>query len=83
VITLNRMRLHARHAWYLAQARLLIAQVNRRQAQRRRLPNPGYDELSCPWFVGVMFAAILVLSIDMGDKWPEVIAFILSATSGA
>ncbi len=82
MITFKRMRARARHAWRLAQARLVIAQVERRQAQRQRAPNPGYDELRCPWFVGVMLLALLVLVIDVPDHWPVVIAFLASMATG-
>ena len=40
----------------------------------RRSANPGYDELSSPWFLGVMAVAVLVLCIDCVDAWPAVMA---------
>ena len=40
----------------------------------KRSANPGYDELSCPFFLGVMAVAVLVLCIDCVDAWPAVMA---------
>lgn len=76
MMTINRLRQRARHGWRLAQARRLIAQVNRRHAQRQRVPNPGYDELRSPLFLTVLVAAVLVLVLDVGDHWPAVMAYL-------
>lgn len=82
---LRALQRRLRAAWYLAQARMLIAGVNRRQAARQRLrqPCPGYDELRSPWFLGTMILAFLVLVIDIGDHWGAVLARLAGAISGA
>lgn len=72
MITMNRLRGRARCALHKWQARRLLARINRRQAMGRRLPEPGYDELSNPVFLGVMAAAAAVLVIDIADAWPRV-----------
>lgn len=40
----------------------------------KRPANPGYDELSSPWFLGVMGVSVLVLFIDYLDVWRAVMA---------
>lgn len=71
MITVNRFLGRARFALHKWQARRLIATINRRHALRKRLPQPGYDELSNPVFLGVMAAAVAVLVVDIGDYWPR------------
>lgn len=72
MITMNRLHGRARFALHKWQARRLLARINRRQALGRRLPEPGYDELSNPVFLGVMALAVVVLVVDVGDYWPRV-----------
>lgn len=84
MIAIDQLRRRARSGWHLAQARLLIAQVDRRQARRRRLKtSQPYDELRCPWFLGALFLAALVVAIDVGDSWSAVIALFASMATGA
>lgn len=46
------------------EARLAIAKAQR-AVDRRRRPNPGYDELKDPWFIGVMCVAVVALVLDL------------------
>jgi hypothetical protein len=69
--------------------RRLLARANS-QAPKRRLfqadskthSRAGYDELSCPWYLGVMAVAILVLVVDVRDAWPEVLALASQLING-
>lgn len=74
MITINRLRLRARHALLLWQAQRLLARANRRQALRAAGLNPraGYDELASVPFISVMVLAVVVLLVDVGDHWPAV-----------
>lgn len=83
MITVNRLLGRARFALHKWQARRLIAQVNRRHALRKRLPQPGYDELSNPVFLGVMAAAAAVLVVDIADAWPRVDRLIVVLATAA
>lgn len=64
----SRLSSDARHARRLREARSEIRRVERTAAERRRLPDPGYDELSDPLFIFVVLLALAVLVMDIrGD----------------
>lgn len=75
--TLRKLRYRLRSALLQRQCARLMARVRREQAHADRAPNPGYDELSSPWFLGVMAAAVLVLLVDIPDAWPTVAAVLV------
>lgn len=72
MITINRLRNRAGFALHKWQARRLLARINRRQAMAERPANPGYDELRCPYFLGTMALAVIVLLVDELDGWASV-----------
>ena len=80
--TLRQHRMRLRSLLLQRQCDGLMARVRRAQARQARPANPGYDELSCPWFLGVMGVAVLVLAIDCCDAWPTVMAA-MQRVSGA
>lgn len=75
--TLRKLRYRLRSALLQRQCVRLMARVRREQARADRASNPGYDELSNPWFLGVMAAAVLVLLVDIPDAWPTVTAVLV------
>ncbi len=79
---LRKLRYRLRSALLQRQCVRLMARVRREQARAQRTPNPGYDELSDPWFLGVMATAVVVLLVDIPDAWPTVAA-VLSRLVGA
>jgi hypothetical protein len=74
--TLRQHRMRLRMLLLNRQCDGLMARVRRTQARQARPANPGYDELSCPWFLGVMGMAMVVLFIDCADAWPTVLAVV-------
>jgi hypothetical protein len=69
------------------ESRLAIWSAGRVKRRALNQPNPGYDELRHPLFIGVMVLGILALVVDMADAWQPLGAFILAlgewARSGA
>lgn len=63
---MSRLSSDARHRRRLRAARAEIRRAQRAIEKRQRAANPGYDELSCPFFVGVMVLAVVVLAFDLG-----------------
>ncbi len=78
MITINRLLQRARRMRINWQFRSAMAFANRVKARTLRTPNPGYDELNNPIFLGVMALATVVLVIDMADAWQPLAAFILA-----
>lgn len=57
----QRLRSRCLHKHRLSVARRAIARAERSLARRRRVRNPGYDELRNPAFIAVMGAAFFFL----------------------
>lgn len=84
MITLNRLRHRLVHAKAMRDSRCAVAHANRIKARTLRSPNPGYDELRHPLFIGVMALAALVLLVDVSDGWhhlDSVVAMLASVVS--
>jgi len=65
---MSRLFADTRQERRLRQARAEIRRVERELAKRRRIAEPGYDDLNDPVFFAVMLAAVIVLVVDVrGD----------------
>lgn len=69
---MSRLTADVRHARRLRDARAQIRRAERAEAAKRnaqrRLPRPGYDELSDPVFMCTMVVAVFVIVLDIrGD----------------
>lgn len=62
---MSRLFADARSARRLRAARALIRQTDRALAKRLRRDNPGYDDLSDPFFIVIMVLAVIVIVLDV------------------
>lgn len=63
---MSRLSSDARHRRRMRAARAEIRRAERAIEKRQRAAQPGYDELSDPFFLGVMALAVVVLVFDLG-----------------
>jgi hypothetical protein len=62
---MSRLSADGRARKRLREARAEIRRAERSIRKRNRPANPGYDELRCPYFIGVMVLALVVLFFDL------------------
>lgn len=78
MLTINRIRRRFINLRVNVQSRLAIRRADRVKRRALRSPNPGYDELRNPLFIGVTALAVLVLLVDMADAWQPLATFIVA-----
>lgn len=71
MLTFKRFFKAMRRARIRVECKVAIAKANRIKARTLRRPNPGYDELANPGFIGLMILGTLVLCVDYTDGWGQ------------